>query len=186
MGMSTFPLSPPFEFSRPEEWVRWKKRLQRYREATGLDKKDGPIQISTLVYSMGDREEDILSSFSLSEDDAKDYQKVLDRFKNHFVKKRNAIYERATFNQRQQTEGEHVENFITALYRLPEHCQFGALRDELIRDRIVVVILDQRLSEKLQLDQDLTLEKAVTLARQSETVKQQQKSLRANFQEEPA
>ena len=78
-----------------------------------------------------------------------------------------------------------MENFITAPYRLSEHCQFGGLRDELIRDRIGVGILDQRLSEKSQLDQDLTLEKAVTLARQSETVKQQQKSLRSNFQEEP-
>ena len=41
----------------------------------------------------------------------------------------------------------------------------------MIRDRIVVELRD---AQKLQLTFDLTLEKAVTKARQSEAVKQQQ------------
>jgi hypothetical protein len=129
---------------------------------------------------MGERAEDVLSSFSLSEDEANKYETVVARLESHFIKKRNIIYERARFNQRCQEEGETVENFVTSLYRLAEHCQFGRLHDELIRDRIVVGLCDQQLSEKLQLDQELTLERAVNLARQSETVKQQQKFLRSN------
>ena len=62
---------------------------------------------------------------------------------------------RARFNQRHQKEGETVESFTTSLYSLAEHCQFGTLQEELIRDRIVVGLRDERLSEKLQLDQDL-------------------------------
>ena len=72
-----------------------------------------------------------------------------------------------------------MEEFITALYTLVEHCEYGALRDQMIRDRIVVGIANAKLSEKLQLDRDLTLEKAVTQARQEETVKQQQTVLRS-------
>ena len=49
----------------------------------------------------------------------------------------------------------------------------------MIRDRIVVGLQDVSLSEKLQLDPDLTLEKAVTAARQKEAVKQQQSTLRS-------
>ena len=41
------------------------------------------------------------------------------------------IYERAKFNQRRQTTDEPVETFITALYSLAEHCEFGTLREEL-------------------------------------------------------
>ena len=48
----------------------------------------------------------------------------------------------------------------------------------MIRDRIVVGILDQPLSERLQLDPSLTLKKAIDLARNAETVKIQQKVLR--------
>ena len=58
-----------------------------------------------------------------------------------------------------------------ALHALAEHCNFGTLTDEMIRDRIVVGLLDAKLSEKLQLDPELTLPKAVNQARQSEAVK---------------
>ena len=49
----------------------------------------------------------------------------------------------------------------------------------MIRDRIVVGLRDSSLSEKLQLEADLTLEKAITNAHQQESVKKQQKVVRA-------
>ena len=69
------------------------------------------------------------------------------------------------------------------MYALAEHCGYGELHDEMIQDRLVVRILDKKLSERLQLDADLTLEKAVAGVRQSEmvhcfsTVRKQNKSL---------
>ena len=72
-----------------------------------------------------------------------------------------------------QKEGESADNFITDLYTLAEHCQFGALHDELIRDRIVVGLRDKALSEKLQLESSLTLEEAINQARQKELIHQQ-------------
>ena len=54
-----------------------------------------------------------------------------------------------------------MDSFITALYCLAEHCGFGTLKEEMIRDRIVVGVCDGMLSEKLQLDSDLTLDKAI-------------------------
>ena len=48
----------------------------------------------------------------------------------------------------------------------------------MIHDRIVVGLHDTKLSESLQLDPDLTLEKPVTKARQAEAVKQQQPLVR--------
>ena len=59
-------------------------------------------------------------------------------------------------------------------HALAEHCDYRDLREELIRDRIVVGILDRVLSEKLQMDATLTLEKAVSLVQYSESVKKQQ------------
>ena len=77
------------------------------------------------------------------------------------MKRRNLIFERAKFNRRKQEEGEPVDDFIMDLYRLAEHCSYGLLHDELIRDPIVVGLRSTSLSEKLQRDADLTLEKAV-------------------------
>ena len=149
--------------------------------ASDLASKSEENQVNTFVYSMGDKADDILQSFNLSEEDS---SAVKDRFEAHFVKKRNTIYELAKFNQRKQEEGEPADNFITDLYGLTEHCQYGDLHNQMIRDCIVVGILDCRLSEKLQMEPELTLEKAVTQVRQSESVKKQQGTLRSEEQKD--
>lgn len=49
-----------------------------------------------------------------------------------------------------------------SLYTLAKHCEYGALHDNMIRERIVVGLRDVQLSEKPRLTADLTLEKAMT------------------------
>lgn len=64
-----------------------------------------------------------------------------------------------------QQEEELVDNFMIDLYSLMQ------LHDEMMRDRIIIVvgIKDSKLSEKLQMDNEL---KTISLARNSESVKQ--------------
>ena len=164
----SYQISPPeeFDFSKPNEWPKWIKRFERFRSASGLNKSDSESQVNTLLYTMGSKSDDIMPTFGLSAEDAAKYDVVKDKFDKHFVKRRNVIYERAKFNRRKQESGESVDTFITDFYGLAEHCQFGTLHDEMIRDRIVVGLLDQKLSEKLQLDSELTLEKAINSTRQ--------------------
>ena len=50
----------------------------------------------------------------------------------------------------------------------------------MIRDKIVVGLVDEQLSEKLQLDHNLTLKRAVDQARQKEAVRKQQAVVRCN------
>ena len=73
-----------------------------------------------------------------------------------------------------------MDSFITELYALAEFCNFGNLRDQLIRDRPVVGICHQQFSEMLQLDVNLTLEKGIIQARQKETIRKQQTVLKTN------
>ena len=96
------------------------------------------------------------------------------------MKTHNVIFERSRFNLRKQEAGEPVDSFITALYTLSEHCNYGALRDEMIRDRIVVGLLDGKLAERFQMDQKLTLVKAINGARHAEAVKKQQSVVRGD------
>ena len=56
---------------------------------------------------------------------------------------------------------------------MSENCNFGEAKNDRIRDAIVIGILDKELSEKMQLKDDLLLENASTMARQSELVKSQ-------------
>ena len=86
----------------------------------------------------------------------------------------------------QQEPSQPVDTFITDLYCLSEHCEFGALREELIRECIVVGLQDVKLSEKLQMDSSLTLQTAINKARQNELVKKQQEILRSGSTDPPA
>ena len=176
----SYQISPPeeFDFSKPTEWIKWIRRFERFRSASGLSKRDEESQVNTLLYSMGSKSDDILATFVLTTEDSKKYDVVKDKFDGYFVKRRNIIFERGKFHRRKQESGEAVDSFITDLYGLAEHCQFGLLHDEMIRDRIVVGLADQKLSEKLQLDADLTLEKVINSVRQSESVRSQQAVVR--------
>ena len=100
------------------------------------------------------------------------------KFQAHFVKNTNVIYERAKFNRRCQQEGETVNQFVTALHTLAEHCAYGALKEEMIRNHLVVGVRDTSLSLKLQMDPNLTLKTAVTAASQNEMVRKQQSIVR--------
>ncbi|XP_069125619.1 uncharacterized protein [Argopecten irradians] len=178
--MASFQFTNPdkLDFSKPENWEKWFQRFERFRQASGLAEKDEAIQISTLIYSMGSEADDIFTSFSLTEANRKKWKNVVEKFNEYFIPKRNIIFERSKFNLRKQEEGETVDSFVTALHVLADHCNFGALHDEMIRDRIVVGVRDHKVSEKMQLDAKLTLEKAVIYARQSEAVRRQQAIVR--------
>ena len=76
-----------------------------------------------------------------------------------------------------QLADESVEHFITNLYQLVKHCEYGELKEEMVRDRILVGIRDSALSERLQLDSKLTLEKAKKLVWQKEAVHEHQQFL---------
>ena len=162
-----------FDFSSPNKWEDWRDRFYRFRLANKLNKETGEVQISSLIYSMGIEAENIFKSFNLSADDSKNFDTVIESFNNHFIPKKNVIHERAKFHQRQQQKGETTESFIRSLYELADNCNFGTDKNERIRDTIVVGLRDKMLSTKMQLHEDLTLDKAVTMARQSEMVKSQ-------------
>ena len=76
--MATLQVNLPetFDFKTPENWLKWIRRFERFRIASKLNTKDGSMQVSTLVYSMGDEADDILSTFRLSDQELRDFDVV--------------------------------------------------------------------------------------------------------------
>ncbi|UYV67950.1 hypothetical protein LAZ67_5002584, partial [Cordylochernes scorpioides] len=173
-------IQPPetFDFSTPNEWPKWRKRFERYLVVSGMKKKEEADKIDLFMYLMGDRADDIFRTFKFEKErEATKIDSVFKAFDSHFCVRNNIIYERAKFNSRIQEDREPVDEFITSLYKLADSCEFEGLHEQLIRDRIVVGVRDKALSERMQLDSELTLEKAVKMVRQQEAVRQQQVDL---------
>ena len=100
------------------------------------------------------------------------------KFGEYYGTKTNVVYHRAKFNKRVQNEGEPIKQFITDLHTLVKPCNFGTLEDEMIRDRIIVGMINQSLSEVLQLDADITLAKVIEKSTMAEEIKTQQSTVR--------
>ena len=89
---------------------------------------------------MGEGSLEIYHSFTwAAEKDNIDYKKVMEKFENYFTPKKNTILERFQFNKAVQNEDD-MDRFVTRLKNLATTCEFGNLKDELIRDHIVVGI----------------------------------------------
>ena len=143
------PLSMPekFDFDDPGSWARWSARWKRYREASGLKNQPETDQINSLLYVLGDQAEDIVLSRNITEDT---HNNVLGAFDTYFGLRRNLIAERAKFNRLSQGS-DSVDVFINKLHRQAEYCDYKALKQELIRDRLVVGVQDDELSENSRL-----------------------------------
>ena len=170
------PLPDRFDFTSPDTWPAWVRRFDRFRVASGLCNRPANDHISTMVYAMGDQAEDILNTVHVADDAS--YEQLKQTLDAYFGVRRNLIIERAKFNRRTQQPGESVDVFIQELYRLAEHCDYGVLREQLIRDRIVVGVIDDALSDRLQAQADLTLDQSVQLSRQAEARKLQRNVVR--------
>ena len=94
------------------------KTFERFRIASKLNEEEDNAQLNMLLYSMGDRADDILQSFKYADGERESYDTVKKKLDEYFVPQRNVIYERALFNSRKHEPGEPVEEFITALHTL--------------------------------------------------------------------
>lgn len=132
--MASLRLQPPdpFNFRNPDEWPKWKRRFEQFRSASGLESESEPRQVSALLYCLGEEADDVLTSTNITEGDRKKYGEVMAKLDGFFERDLG----KARFNRRCQREGESAEQYITALYGLIETCEYGGLRDEMLRDRI--------------------------------------------------
>ena len=128
---------------------------------------------------MGDSADDTLQTLQIDEETVS-YEGIKKSLNDYFAERRNVIVERARFNKRSQKPGESVDTFIQDLYRLADNCDYGTLKDDLIRDRIVVGVVNDSLSDRLQSKASLTLAQAVQLSRQAESRAQNRDLVRGN------
>ena len=114
---------------------------------------------------MGPTAEEIFNMFDVEEEETT-FDEIIDLFNGYFTPKLNVTHERAVFHQRSQLAGENIETYVRSLYELAEHADFRD-KESTIRDRLVVGLRDRELSEKLQLQPDLTLKTAIDATRTS-------------------
>ena len=161
----------------PERWKRFRQHVELMFSGS-LSAKKEEEKCSYLLIWCGEKGRDIVSTWSeVSNDDKKKLATYFTRFEAHAEPKSNPVFSRYKFHNRVQSETETVEQFATDLKLLAKDCEFKE-PEEMIRDRIVFATNSQKIREKLiNQGRDLTLEKAVDIARTYEVSRSQLKSM---------
>ena len=103
-----------------------------------------------------------------NEDETQQMDKVIELFERHCLGETNIIYERFTFNRRDQAENEDFDMYLTALREQVRRCEFQGMEDEMLRNCIVCGVLDNALRRQLLQKENLTLQSCVDMCRISE------------------
>lgn len=160
-----------------ENWRQFKQRFLLYLSAIDGDRKSEKMKASLFLHVVGDEALEVYNNFTFEEGESLKLQPIMDQFEAFCIPKRNVTYERHRFFTCMQKSGETIDQYVTELKHRSKTCEFGELKDSLVKDRIVCGIPDNGLRERLLREQDLDLEKALSLCRAAETVKTQAKEL---------
>ena len=79
-----------------------------------------------------------------------------------------------------QKEGESISDFIANLRRISEHCNYGTILEDMLRDRIVCGVRDKRIQQRLLAEPDLKFAKARELAIAAEAATRNSQDLQAS------
>lgn len=173
-GGPTFSMSIPLPSLRVSDMGDFKSHYSRFRQMwdsyeilTGLDKKPDALRVATFIQAIGCDFLDIHNNLPYKSDAEKsDMKVILTLWDEHAKGKVNVIYERHLFNSVVQTN-ETLDEFISKCKQHGSMCEYGALQDVLIRDRIITGLKDKGLKHKLmnQDHQTLTLTKCIDICR---------------------
>ena len=96
---------------------------------------------------------------------AKEYKKVMDSLTDYF-KLKNIPKARQNFLGARPAAGEHINNFVTRLSSLAEHCKYGEEKDNMMRDQVLTHIKHKSLKSKFYWPENLTLSKLLEVVSQ--------------------
>ena len=158
--MAANQIPAPAPMSLKENWKNFESAWGYYILATGLKSKlkkedntpnvEGMQQVAaTLCAVMGAECLKIMNSIpTLTELGKQNPDTIIEALKKHFIPQRHVLFERCKFNTATQKE-ESVDEFVVRLRQLAEPCEFGDLKDSLIRDRLVIGTTDSSSRDRL-------------------------------------
>uniref|UniRef100_A0A8D8UHX6 CCHC-type domain-containing protein n=1 Tax=Cacopsylla melanoneura TaxID=428564 RepID=A0A8D8UHX6_9HEMI len=163
-------------------WKLWLQRFKLFLSANGYDSKDAKEdkQVAMFLHLIGEQCLVIFNSFGLNdklEDKSLKLEDVINKFNDHFVPKKNLTYVRHKFFTRSQQEGESIDNYVSVLNKMSYDCEFDKLRKDLVKDILVVGITNIHLKERLLREDNLDLDKAVSICKTAEITSLRVKTL---------
>lgn len=158
-------------------WKDWVQQFNWYATASQLSKKSAEVQAATFMAVIGPEAIQIFNNFNLTEAEQKDIEQIKNKFQEYFIPKINVSFERYNFFKIVQKEDEPFEEFLKTIKTQAKTCEFNNLTDSLLKDKIVFGVQSDAVREKLLTEENLDLNKAISMCRASEQATKQLKEM---------
>ncbi len=113
------------------KWKTFKQKWTNNEIATGVS--EDATRVATFLTVIGEEAVDVYNTFK---GDNLEIARVLEKFDAFCNPRKNTIYERYVFFSRNQENGESIDHYVTVLKTMSDTCEFGDLKESLIRDRV--------------------------------------------------
>ena len=155
----------------------WKQQWANYVVISRLNTQSTDYQTAMLLK--------VYNGFVFAPGETRDITHIIRKFDEHIIGQLNETYERYKFNCRNQTPGESVDSFVTALRNLTKNCNIcECMRESLLRDRVIMGILDSDLRKRLLQMPDLTINLCIDMCRAYEATENRMRYMEGSSQEE--
>ena len=106
---------------------------------------------------------------------------LVDLASKHYNPKPSPIVKRFEFNCRSQQEGETIAVHVAELRKIAEHCDYGEVLSDMLRDRLVCGTNNKAIQRRLLLKADLTFADAMDMALAAEAAERDSLRLTGAF-----
>ena len=150
-----------------EDWISYSEHVDHYLEANEVspDSKKLSVFLSTCGPATYTLIQNLVSPASPS---SKTYKEIIAIVSNHYKPTQSVMVERLKFNRRIRHSGESVPTFVSGLRQLSRYCDFGDGLSDMLRDRLICGINDDRIQRRLLSEPELTFQKVFDLAQAME------------------
>ena len=165
------------EFQNAQEtWQSYVERLQQYFVAN--DVKSAEKQRAVLLSAVGGQTYQLIRNLlAPTKPTEVSFAGIVDAVQKHIQPLPSVIVQRFNFHSRTRRPGETVSAFVAELRKLSEHCAFGSTLNDMLRDRLVCGISDQRIQRRLLAESDLSFDKALELSLAAEAAERNTREL---------
>ena len=146
-----------------DDWVEYTERLEQFFLANEID--DATQKKAILLSSCGSKTyslfRNLLAPVAPS---AKTYAELVTVMKEHKIPKPSIILERFKFFKRDRENSESIATYISELRKLTRECDFGTTLEDMLRDRLVCGIRNDKIQQRLLSQTTLSFAQAVSLS----------------------
>ncbi|XP_056456784.1 ETS-related transcription factor Elf-1 isoform X1 [Gadus chalcogrammus] len=162
----TLCLDSALHFSRT--WENWRDQFVLYVDSTMTTEED-MAKVKLFSCLIGESGRELLDTLmGVTDKEAWTMDDIINTFDEHYNPGANETMERYRFFSKNQGASETIDSYVTELKVLARKCNFGALRDSLIRDRIVCGSHNTGMRDRLLRQKKMTLDTCVRLCRAAE------------------